>query len=172
MEDHLKEANISSFCTTYPYLKAEDGKISFIQIEYSKTHICDETLKSVLRSPYLKNISFANNNITVISKIWKTHSSHLEKMWFGGNPIECNCDMLWTMDWLENSTGASAERLVQDYQHVVCATGPQKGTPVYKLNRVTMRCYPKHTLIWIIVTASSISGIVLLLVITMLILTS
>ena len=73
------------------------------------------------------------------------------------------------MDWLENATGASGHRLVQDYQDVICATGPLAGTPVYKLNRVTMGCYPRHVQIWIIVTACSVGGIILCIVVLILV---
>ncbi len=162
----VQNMNIQKFCTTYQYIDSKDGIISFLSIEYSNfVDICDSTLKSILSSPRLKQISFANNNLTKISIIWKTHGSHLEKVWLGGNPIQCHCDMLWTMDWLQNATGTSGHRLVQDYQDVICATRPQRGTPVYKLNRVTMGCYPKHTPIWIITTSSSVGGVILILVI-------
>ncbi len=165
----IKKMDIGEFCTVNPYLSSEKGIISYLNIESSNIFsICDDTLKSVLHSRRLKKISFANNNLTSISKMWKTDSDHLERLWLGGNPIDCNCDMLWAMDWLENATGASGHRLVQDYQNVICATGPEAGTPVYKINRVKMECYPKHTPMWIIITACSVGGVILCIVVSIL----
>ena len=159
----LRNINMSNFCTNYPYLKET---ISYLTIKSSNmAHICDDVLKSILHSKTIREISFRNNKLTGLSFQWKTKSSNVERLWLSGNPIACDCDMLWMMNWLQNSTGATGHRLVQDYEDVICATGPQAGTPVYKLNRVKMGCYPKHIPIWIIVTASSVGGVILFVVI-------
>ncbi len=159
----MRNLKMSNFCTNYPYL---EETISYLTIESSSVaHICDNVLKSLWHSKTMKEISFRKNKLTVLSLKWKTQSSDVERLWLGGNPIACDCDMLWMMNWLQNSTGATGHRLVRDYEDVICASGPQAGTPVYKLNRVKMGCYPKHIPIWIIVTASSVGGVVLFAVI-------
>ncbi len=166
----MRNVNMSILCTNFTNIGWEKGMMSNLNIESSNLgHICDRTLEVMLSSKRLKELSFLNNNLTEISQIWKTHSSHLEKVWLSGNPIDCHCDMLWTMNWLENATGASGHRLVQDYKDVICATGSQTGTPVYKLNRVTMGCYPKHIPIWIIIIGCSVSGFILCIVVSILI---
>ncbi len=162
----LKNMNRRNLCTIDmgPY-----ESISHFYLESSNiSQICDSTLKDLLSSRKLKYLSFANNNISYFSPTWKTLNSHLDKLWLGGNPIKCTCDSIWMMDWLENSTGASGQRLVQDYQNVICASGAEIGTPVYKINRIKMKCYPQKIPVWIVSTASSISGIVLCVVVILL----
>ncbi len=71
--------------------------------------------------------------------------------------------MLWLISWL-NNTRVSGQRLVQDYQDVICTGGKLDGTPVYTLNRVRMGCYPHKVERWIIVVACIVSGLILIFV--------
>ncbi len=165
----IKKIYTNNFCISYLYSNPIVGRVSHLRIESSNiSNICHDTLQSILSSPNLTEISVVNNSFTKFSLTWKTHSSYVERLWLGGNPIDCNCDMLWMMDWLENSTGASGKRLVQDYQDVICATGPEAGTPVYRLDKVKLKCYPKEIPIWIIIVASSVSAVILITVVTIL----
>ena len=52
--------------------------------------------------------------------------------------------MIWMIDWIGNATAPSGGKLVQDYQDVLCGPGLLAGTPIWKLNRVQLGCFPKH----------------------------
>ncbi len=167
----ISHLELSDFCLPYDHHHSVIGRISNLHIESSNiTNICDDTLSSILSSPNLTEISLINNSLTDLSPMWKTDSLYLERLWLGGNPMHCHCDMLWMMSWIENATGASGQRLVQDYQDVICAMGPETGTPVYKLDKVKMKCYPKDMPIWIIIGASALSASALIIVITIVLL--
>ena len=102
---------------------------------------------------------------------WKTiKSAALESLYLSGNPVECGCEMLWMANWMENSTSASGHRLVPDYKNVICASGAEMGTPVYKINPVKMGCYPKRTKTWIVIVSSSVGGLILIATVIMILL--
>ncbi len=79
--------------------------------------------------------------------------------------MECDCDMLWLISWL-NNTRVSGQRLVQDYQDVICTGGKLDGTPVYRLNQVKMGCYPEKVATWIIAVSSALGGLILIAVVS------
>ena len=123
--------------------------------------ICDGILDSILHTSHLIWLKLAENNLTEISQKFK--SNYLERLWLAGNPIRCRCDMVWMIDWLPNARAPSGGRLVQDYQDVKCGPGLQAGTPVYKLNRVDMGCFPKRIPTLTIKFLAIYGGIILLL---------
>ncbi len=130
--------------------------------------ICDTTLNEILQHSNVKSLNLANNKLAKIPKKFNQTISHLKELWLGGNPVQCDCDMLWLISWL-NNTRVSGQRLVQDYQDVICTGGKLDGTPVYKLNQVQMGCYPEKVATWIIVVSSVIGSLLLLSVIVILI---
>ena len=70
--------------------------------------------------------------------------TNLEKVWLRGNPIHCDCDMTWMIDWINNfRTTTTGERVVVDYAQFKCHSGKMGGQPIYKLNRVDLGCYPQ-----------------------------
>ncbi len=82
----------------------------------------------------------------------KTHNlkkkSKVEELWLGGNPIQCDCDMLWLITWL-NNTRVSGRRRVKDYQDVICTGGQLDGTLVYKIVKVkTQQRHPSKFKLW------------------------
>ncbi len=107
----------------------------------------------------LKSIPENLNHVSL-----KDTQSKLERLWLGGNPVQCDCDMVWLISWL-NNTRVCGNRLVQDYQEIICTGGPLDGIPVYKLTRVQMGCYPKKVATWIIVVSSVTGGLMLIAVV-------
>ena len=94
----------------------------------------------------------AENNFNMIdADIAK--SLYIEKLWLGGNPFHCNCDMTWMIEWLKNFTSPSGQHIIIDYKDVKCVYGKMIGKPIYKLNPEDMGCVPKKAksqkLLWI-----------------------
>ena len=165
----FENTKITGLCGSYAYLKKPMSNITNLnlfagQIEF----LCDETIEEILYNSNIKSINLAKNNLKRIPKqfnettSWKRHN--LEKLWLGGNPVQCDCDMLWLISWL-NNTRVSGNRLVQDYQDVICKGGNVDGIPVYKLTRVQMGCYPEKVAMWIIIVSSVVGGLLLISVI-------
>ncbi len=86
--------------------------------------------------------------------------NHLDKLWLKGNPLECNCEMTWLIDWLSNG----GKHIVQDYQEVTCIQGMQIGQPIYMVKPLDMGCYFRNTTLFITML---LLGIITFLVITM-----
>ena len=95
-------------------------------------------IKSVNRTKF---INLANNGLKVFPK--SLNGTNFSQVYLAGNPIDCNCQMLWFADWLNTTDPHSENRIVKDYKQVVCVGGKWNGTQVYKLNAKQMGCYPK-----------------------------
>ena len=76
-------------------------------------------------------------NLTYLDKLDK-----LERVFLGGNPFHCDCDMSWMMKWINNFTDVPGGRLVSDYKNMKCHSGKMIGKPIYQLDEVEMECYP------------------------------
>ena len=111
------------------HLDLQNSKIKFITDSiFSKIKITKKTTF----------LNLANNDLKSFPKT--LNGTHFSEVYLAGNPIDCNCDMLWLTNWL-NAT--EVRRMVKDYKLVLCAEGKWNGTQVYKLNPVRMGCYPK-----------------------------
>ncbi len=157
----LTRTNITHLCISFPYF----NQLSSLSIVSSRlTRICDDTLGDILNSQTLKQLDVSKNNIHHFSTVWMKKSRILDQIWLSGNPAECGCDMIWMADWLENATTRSGSRLVKDYRDLACSSQTKNGTPVYKLDKVNLGCYPTDKPLWIIVVASVISAFMLVVV--------
>ena len=105
-------------------------------------HICDDTFQNLAQNDKIKYLNMAYNGITKFSKNI-VHIKSLEEVYVAGNPIECNCDTFWFVNWLTNFTTPSGVRIVKDYMNVTCSGGKWNGTRVHKLDAVKMGCFPK-----------------------------
>ena len=92
-------------------------------------------------------LNLANNYLKTFPKT--LNGTSFSEVYLAGNPIDCNCDMLWFADWLNRTSYRSDNRIVRDYDKVLCAGGKWNGTHVYKLNADQMGCYPKNTPKWV-----------------------
>ena len=95
-------------------------------------------IKSIKKATFL---NLANNNLNVFPK--SLNGTSFSQVYLAGNPIDCNCQMLWFANWLNTTDPNSENRIVKDYNQVVCVGGKWNGTQVYKLNAEQMGCYPK-----------------------------
>ncbi len=155
--------NVRELCDTYPYLQPDSVNVTGLSLKRSKVaRICNNMLDSILQASHLKWLDLTHNKLTAISQRFQTKSKHLNKLWLAGNPVRCGCDMIWMIDWIGNATSPSGGRLVQDYQEVVCGPGLQAGTPVWKLNRVQLGCFPRHIPSSTIVILAAFGGFVVL----------
>ena len=146
---------LKELCDKYP----SSNNVTGINLALNNiTKICPTFLESFLHNGHMQEIGFHNNRLSSIpQEIQKIKNI---KLWLGGNPFQCNCDMLWMISWLANSTLPSGEHLVPDYRNVTCDNGIYKGKEIYKLNRVDMGCYPNRMPSWEIALLATV-GILL-----------
>ena len=53
--------------------------------------------------------------------------------------------MIWMIDWF-NERNTTSQRIVEDYDQIVCANGMKKGKKIYQLKPKDMGCYTSHEL--------------------------
>ena len=100
--------------------------------------ISEKSLTSLDKFRKLKMLDISNNVITIIPKELQ-HFEGLEAVFLAGNPIGCNCDMLWLISWM-NKFLPDGTRIVRDYEKVKCS---KTNKLIYKLTAVEMGCFPK-----------------------------
>ncbi len=165
---NIEQNGIARLCGKYDYLK-RPSNITHLDLHSGQIDlICDETLNEIFYNSEVKLLNLAKNKLKIIpTKFnetgWKP-SDNIKKILLSGNPVQCDCDMLWLIPWL-NNTRVSGQRLVEDYQDVICTGGQWNGIPVYKLDKVKMGCYPKKLATWIIAVSSTVCGLIVILVI-------
>ncbi len=165
---NFRKTNMTHLCGIYNYLKRPDTIITYLNLEASEIDlICQDALDEILNNSNIQTLSLAKNKLKEIPIIFNSTTGRLQQLWLGGNPVRCDCNMLWLIPWL-NSTQVSGKRLVQDYKDVICSGGQWDGTPVYILDKVRMGCYPRQVARWIIVVSSTIGSVVLISVVVIL----
>ena len=93
-----------------------------------------------MKTAFIVELNLANNSITSLpSKL--SNISSLQSVMLSGNNYICDCKMTWMIQWLSRRT-ADGERIVKDYQDVVCHSGKLVGKQIYKLTSDEMGCYP------------------------------
>ena len=101
--------------------------------------ICKETV-SYMKTGSITELNLANNSITSLPSELANISS-LQSVTLSGNKFICDCKMTWMIQWLSRQRG-NGERIVKDYQDVVCHSGMLIGKQIYKLTSNEMGCYP------------------------------
>ena len=86
-----------------------------------------------------KFLNLANNNLKTFPKTFS--GTNLTQVYLAGNPVDCNCEMLWFANWLNVTEPHSENRIVKDYKQVVRTGGMWNGTQVYKLSAEQMGCH-------------------------------
>ena len=95
-------------------------------------------IKTTKKAVYL---DLANNDLKSFPQ--SLNGTSFSQVYLAGNPIDCNCQMLWFAEWLNTTNPLTKRRIVVDYEQVLCVGGKWDGTQVYKLNAEQMGCYPK-----------------------------
>ena len=104
-------------------------------------HITNDFFSEIKSINETKFINLAENDLKAFPKTLGV--TNFSQVYLAGNPIDCNCQMLWFADWLNTTDPHSENRIVKDYDQVVCVGGKWNGTQVYKLSAKQMGCYPK-----------------------------
>ena len=152
----MEGSNVTSLCGSFSYINAS-GNMTYINLENANiTKICSNTLEALFESSVIW-LNLAGNNLDRIPRAFESSNNSIEKLWLARNQVICDCDMVWVIDWIENSISAGGP--LQDYQDVMCTGGKWDGTPVYKLDKVKMGCYPYKMATWIIAVSSAVSGL-------------
>ena len=116
--------------------------IKYLNMHNSKVmSIPEEFLHQVNASTTLKWLDLSYNRLPAIPEKFKT-LKNIEKVWLGGNPFNCDCKMVWMIEWLNNFKTPTGEHKIVDYEKLFCKSGKMKNLPIYVLNDVSMGCYP------------------------------
>ena len=102
--------------------------------------IPQNTLTGLVNSGELKMLDISNNAFSSLPKELQ-HSENLKVVYIANNPINCNCDMLWLISWM-NKFLPDGTRIVRDYEKAKCSN---TGKLIYKLTAVEMGCFPKKS---------------------------
>ncbi len=125
--------------------------------------VCSEFIISLLSHTKLTHLDLSNNSLQYLPQNIQ-EAKHLTKIWLSGNPFVCDCSMLWMIDWIANFTLSSKEHVVQNYRNITCINTLMEESPIYKLNRVHMGCFPDRMPSWEIALLS-VSGILLIAIV-------
>ena len=107
----------------------------------SVCHVTDDFFSKIQTVKKANFLNLANNNLRSFPQT--LNSTNFSEVYLAGNPIDCNCDMLWFARWLNTTEPQSQNRIVRDYDKVMCVGGKWNDMQVYKLNAEQMGCYPK-----------------------------
>ena len=132
----LSGNKISKLCGKQTYFE------TILQLNISQNEInevCEETV-IYMKTASITELNLANNSITSLPSELSNISS-LQSVRLSGNKYICDCEMIWMIQWLSRQT-ANGERIVKDYQNVVCHSGKLVGKQIYKLTSNEMGCYP------------------------------
>ena len=153
---------VSQLSSPYAYF----DKIWFLNLrENAVDFISDDFLDGLKTMQQLRWLDLRNNNLQMIpTKIQEL--TFLERVWFNGNPIHCDCRMLWMIGWLNNFTLPNGKHVVVDYTDIKCSTGKMKGIPLFVLDEVTMGCFPSKWTLWqkVVVGVGASVGLVIIVV--------
>ena len=149
-------SGIQNFAHNIPFME----NITKLDISNNNLHTIPEHTLSSLNKLIILDISY--NNLSSLS-IELQHLANLEAAYIAGNPITCNCDMLWLIYWL-NKFLPDGTRVVRDYEKVECSD-MSKGKLIYKLTAVEMGCFPKKLTSWQIAILGVGGGIIILVLI-------
>ena len=104
-------------------------------------NITDDFFSKIKHMKKRTFLNLANNYLSVFPK--SLNGTSFSQVYLARNPIDCNCEMLWFANWLNVTEPDSENRIVKDYDQVLCVGGKWNGTQVYKLSAEQMGCYPK-----------------------------
>ena len=127
-----------------PFLQWSENLDAIQHFDLQNSGLCNITedfFSKITAMKKSKFLNLAHNDLKDFPK--SLNGTSFSQVYLAGNPIDCNCQMLWFADWLNVTDPHSENRIVKDYKQVLCAGGKWNGTQVYKLNAEQMGCYPK-----------------------------
>ena len=134
----LSRNKITKLCSKEPYVTGiRELDLSFNNISL----VCDGFLQN-LRKGRMETLNLFHNNITSLPSTITTIKT-LHSISLAGNKFACNCDMTWMIDWFKART-STGQRIVKDYDRIVCDGGPMKRKEIYRLRPEDMGCYPHN----------------------------
>ena len=126
--------------------------------------IPQNTLTGLVNSGELKMLDISNNAFSSLPKELQ-NLDKLKAVYIAGNPIVCNCDMLWLISWM-NKVLPDGTNIVRDYEEVKCSNIKKV---IYKLTAVEMGCFPKQLTSWQIAILGVGGGIIILVVLAIIV---
>ena len=117
---------------------------NIVYLNISTNHIesiTDDFIDTVNKNQTLRWLNLANNYLTSIPSKMQ-NLTFLQGIWLSGNLFDCHCSMTWMVGWLNNFTTRTGEHIIIDYKDVLCHSGLNIGDPIYKLDEVSMGCFP------------------------------
>ena len=95
----IRNGNINRLHTTR-YL----GRITLLDLNSNKiSMISNQFLEEMHESKSIEKLDLRHNTlVTIPQNIQKLYN--LREIWLGGNPINCDCSMIWMIGWLNNFT--------------------------------------------------------------------
>ena len=159
----MDNTSITSLCDSSEFWK----NISVLSFSGSRMNqLCDAFVNTLVSSRKIKLLDIKNSQLSHISKTFEDFK-FIQEIWLSGNPFHCDCEMIWMMQWLNNSSkSASQQHVVMDYKEMKCHTGMMTGKLIYQLNEIEMGCYPFKWTLWQKISVGTGIAIVLLIIIT------
>ncbi len=119
--------------------------MTYISFKGSKMQsICRKTLDLIFDNSGVKWLDLSHNNISRVPTEFSS-TNNVQKLWLEGNPIFCDCEITWLIDWLGNA----GKHVVQNSESITCAQGREVGKPIYLLKPYDMGCYRSQAGMWI-----------------------
>ncbi len=158
----FEKTNITELWGTYSYFDKPSNISSVSLTSGNLSRISSDTLSQILIKSSVKRLNITNNRLSEFPKALALKGNNLNELWLSKNPLECNCEMTWLINWLANG----GKYVVKDYQDVICAQGMQIEEPTYLVKPLDMGCYPwnQNLLITMGVLGGVISFMILALV--------
>ena len=78
----------------------------------SVRHVTDNFFSKIQSVKEVNFLNLANNNLKALPTT--LNGTNFSEFYLAGNPIDCNCDMLWFAEFL-NRTDQFGRRIVRDY---------------------------------------------------------
>ena len=107
-------------------------KVKHINLANSSIYsISPNFFSKLFSSTKVKYLNLAGNKLKRFNQ--DIQKRNLSKMFLSDNPIECNCDMFWFVEWLNITINRPGRKVVKDYKDIRCVGGVWNDKQVYKL---------------------------------------
>ncbi len=102
------------------------------------------SLKSLPNIPgFTDTVILTNNSIKTLPRSIQKLGG-VSEMYLSGNPLVCDCKMIWMIKWLNELNNSTNTNLVRDFREVKCDNDKFKGIPIIYISEVLMGCFPSR----------------------------